>query len=879
MSAKWQRSKAWEREALRGPALTPLRWVLHALSTISLAVVLLSGIAVYSALASVPIGLIARLPTYAIYAASLVAAIAAVEMLGLLGLSGALRALGRRWRIGIMSAGSAVLAAGAVWGWMELVWPHLRYDFGTGEGLMLFSSFIEANESRTLRRLPAFEMTELEFYAWWPMRAMLLLFVCNMVVATIRRIEFRFVNLGVLTVHTGIVVIALGSVYYGSVKQEGDTLLLAGPPGPDGAPSPGPWQTIYYDSIDTALHVRATGESWLQLPLRGVPRYNPYNLGVTPGTTAWGQIGAPIHLPEDGGRTLDIGVPEIPSASGASGLELRVVGYAPYVETELLTDWVRAGPDPTSRARAAGRINPLREIAIVGSSGPLSFFMLPERPRHRVIRGQELEVEYLLDPTGERVEALSTPLEPGTLHAAIVEVPEAGFREVIPLVTEDGALGAPVRLGESGYTVELVEVLPEPELPLVTPGFEGASSSLIKLRVTPPEGDGYVRWVHHRFPEIAQDFVGEGVGPDGRPERRAAEPDLRVTHLDASKVHLFLCEREDGRVVPIVREPGGEVRRLDPVGPGGEVVDQLTGLRFELGQRWAHAEPFRRPVPVPEHQREKDQIGTHDRAAIAVEVTFASTPGWKRIVWLPFVRYLDQQSDQGTTMVELPDGRRVGLAFGRRWHRMPGFALRLEDFEMVSYEHRGAPRDYRSTVGVRPTMQPVDRFAIFQGPIRGLIPPGLTERTVEFEPYSHVTKLNAPLRAPYNIYDDSRGMLASLVGRLGSGLNPHQFKLAQSGWDRETWERTQAAVDDGQMERPFARFTILHVGNNAGIHVIALGGVLMGVGIPWAFYIKPWILRRRKRHVQRELARRGLGTSVDRVTDDQPRAVPAGAGS
>jgi hypothetical protein len=55
--------------------------------------------------------------------------------------------------------------------------------------------------------------------------------------------------------------------------------------------------------------------------------------------------------------------------------------------------------------------------------------------------------------------------------------------------------------------------------------------------------------------------------------------------------------------------------------------------------------------------------------------------------------------------------------------------------------------------------------------------------------------------------------------------------------------------------RPVSRWTILGVGNNPGIYVIATGAVMMGVGIPWAFYIKPLLVRREKKKIQERLAR------------------------
>ena len=33
-----------------------------------------------------------------------------------------------------------------------------------------------------------------------------------------------------------------------------------------------------------------------------------------------------------------------------------------------------------------------------------------------------------------------------------------------------------------------------------------------------------------------------------------------------------------------------------------------------------------------------------------------------------------------------------------------------------------------------------------------------------------------------------------------------------------------------------------------------LGGVLMGLDTPWAFYVKPWLMRRRKLRIQEQLA-------------------------
>ncbi|MEO0630177.1 MAG: hypothetical protein AAFY46_05555, partial [Planctomycetota bacterium] len=135
--------------------------------------------------------------------------------------------------------------------------------------------------------------------------------------------------------------------------------------------------------------------------------------------------------------------------------------------------------------------------------------------------------------------------------------------------------------------------------------------------------------------------------------------------------------------------------------------------------------------------------------------------------------------------------------------------------------------------------------------------------------YDHVTKLNAPLKAPF-LWSDDRGVVSNVAGELVSHLSPYQFKFSQAGWDRSGWEETQAEVDAGLRERPTVRFTILGVGNNPGIHVIALGGILMGVGIPWAFYVKPWLVKRRKQKIHDERAQRKRTAEPKPVTAPEP---------
>lgn len=874
MSAKWRRSQAWDHANIPGWAW-PVKLVLRAFSSIWLAVALLTIVALYGVVASVPIGMLAKIPTYGVYALTLLGAIAAAGGLPAAAVWVALRKSAAPARF---VAGFAVLGAGSiagVWAWARYAWPALHYDPATGRGLMLWAEFVSRTSAITVRRLPGLEMSELEFYGWWPLRVVLLLFVVNMIVATVRRIEFNFKNLGVLTVHTGIVTIALGSVYYNGLKQEGDTILRAGPPDEKtGVLSQGPAQRYFYDNTRVSLYVRQTAPQFReaeQRPLSGVPRYNDYNLAAVAGESAWDT--AKVKRPWETGEARELSVPVIASPLGRvdPDIGLRLVGYASYAEGRR--DWIRVDPKTMTALAPGERLRPLRMVELISEvpddegklpDGPVFVYTLaPTAPKERSSVHPMLAVEYTLGGGGPakgagsggmpetRWRDLAEPLPPNSLHGLVIEVPTA--TGVVRRVAGVRA-GDRIEFEAAGgkWVVEVSQIEAEPPFPIITEGYREASSSVAILKITPPEGSSvgggttFERWVYHRFPEISQDLLGE-LNDRGMPKRTDADPGIRVGLIEADRLNVYFDEPAEGVLRAIVREPGGNVSVFERV-DGDIIKDVVPKISMRVGARWEHAIEVERPVPVPETQREREAIGTHEKAMLAVEVSVPGEgggPGWRQVMWLPFTRYMSLGGDV-SRVVNLPDGRRLELAWGRQQRRFPGFELRLSDFEMIAYDHRGSPRDYQSRVQVSPT--------------------GAADVNAEFSAYEHVTKLNEPLRAPF-MWDEQRGLASNVAGSLARGISPLHFKLSQAGWDRNTWEQTQKMADAGEIAKPYVTFTILGVGNNPGIHIIALGGVLMGVGIPWAFYLKPWLVRREKRRIQAELAagtyrRPGGGTQV-----------------
>jgi len=113
------------------------------------------------------------------------------------------------WLMAILFVYSSIGSAG-------IVYP----DFAAGNA-NIFSAENWAHDQ--LRQWRGLEMTEFEWFHWWPFDLMMILLAVNLVVTTVRRIPFKPVNYGVWGIHTGIIVLIVGSFIYFGVKVEGDT--------------------------------------------------------------------------------------------------------------------------------------------------------------------------------------------------------------------------------------------------------------------------------------------------------------------------------------------------------------------------------------------------------------------------------------------------------------------------------------------------------------------------------------------------------------------------------------------------------------------------------------------------------------------------------
>lgn len=789
MSAKWRRVKAWDQKNLTG-GLAPLRWILTSFSSVTQAVILLVLIALYGALASIPIGLWAMIPTKLFEGFTLVLMVAlnvaAAEWI----LGAAIKGrTTREWTFAMRLVIGLLIALVAARLWYFAIWPMIRYEpaiAATGapaHGVRFFAAFVDQYKGTVLRQLPSWEMSEIEFYAWWPFKTILIIFVLNMVTATIRRIEFTFLNIGVLTVHTGIVLISLGSIFYQRGKVEGDIRLVRNQPP----------KNVFYDAIIPAVYAwrrdDPQGRLFVQ-QLQGLSRYND----ATAGTPYAPNVA--MHAQKEFGEIFPPSV------------KIDVVGVIPYGVQQ--PTWVDGG----------SQVNPSIKVhldvdAPDGRSHQWDQRLIGGMMQDHSIGAAHLPgltMEHLVRPSAARMADLSAAFPGEGDHAMIVRVPGSNFEQVFLIQP-----GTVIGVGDTGWKIEIQKIEAADEgLALVSTGYRGAASSRANVKVTAPDGHTFNRSVLHQYPELTQDFL---PGPSGQPPRRVApDASIELVYLDAGQTYLWIMQEDPATPAfrVIQRVPGGQ-RQEFRVGDGDSIVGELEGtkMRFSFNDFWANTTQRLDVVSVPAVEQERAARGTFFRAFLDVEVSVVRADGTKTTLqrWLPFNQYLDRDYEfLRTENVDLPEVGRISLAFGRLRRELPGFGLALKDFKMVPYPGTETPRDYMSTVQIF--------FLDEDQPVQ-----------------EHITQLNHPYiyRRPFE-WADQRNFAFNSLGWIGSKIVPEQYKFSQAGWD--------------PMKQ---NFTVLGVGNNPGIYVIAFGAILIGLGIPWAFYVKPAIIRRRKRIIQDQL--------------------------
>ncbi|MCH7720622.1 MAG: hypothetical protein IH988_06480 [Planctomycetes bacterium] len=724
------------------------------------------------------------------------------------------------------------------------------------------------------------DLTEMEAFRWWPFNLLIGLLCATLIVVTLKRIPLNRIKFGVWMIHTGIITLACGSVYYFSTKIEGDAPVFRRRavirlPGSD----------------ETAtLLIRPGAQVTLG---SGATTYQVAVFDIIPDYTLLSEA----HKGEEA-YTVQLSI-TTPTDQFVRQLH---AGYPQYTEDVVLGQ---------GRAiKAIGRKLVDEELDIRLEYEPQEFLYLQDsfalyvrgtgeaEWTERPIEGMPRYHERIGSPTdvwwsSPHVNPVSLPIAAGTEKDALdgYDVLVTGFlpyavastrwvgggeqlNPVVGIRVDDGhqvgrefELAALIpqmsSIGNGLYAFRWVESLADLErlarpandrliirIPDTDIEFDAEIPDSFGADVEPPwneiAGTDYAYRVRNiirglevrgRRVDVATVNIRSG---DREFTRMAANP-LDATK-DMAKDHQFqppdpgiemVLEAGSGNnaLVTIVAgpEPVG-LRVLYPTGEEayrhqqatiGEPVQLAAESRITLTRMFSHAVTEERPEVVHTQQRRTAMGGFF--SMVQVKLT---KDNFSRSLWLKFSRYAlanRQYEVPGrmfyrTEHVQLANGESVELMFSRERMRLPTPVV-LDDFQLLT--HTGGFTG--STNTVRDFVSTV-RFASDEAP------DGWAERM----------------------------MVASNSPSENNGL----------WYFQSTWDPPLRSTREDNLSKAGMNYTGLGIGNRNGVHIQLAGTALAVLGMIYTFYVKPMIIRRRMTEAQRGM--RSATTVEEAIEEPQP---------
>jgi hypothetical protein len=273
-----------------------------------------------------------------------------------------------------------------------------------------------------IRQWRVFEMTEFEWFHTWFFVALCAALCINLTLATLLRIPFNALKAGVWMIHSGIIMLAVGSVIYFATKIEGDApvirrqiVVTLHDGGSASMPAlPGVKKTIETDAgpmelevvsvlpqyelltgefageIDFAVSVRvrpADGPEFVRQLLAKHPQFTEDSIAVDPATNNGRPMQRVRNLEEFGGRSLvredlQMKMDYLPQDSfwirDSWALHLREVGTEEWIERPIRTlprynDYIPAIEDIWATIGSRYPIQPLSvSVPAVADNDPLA---------------------------------------------------------------------------------------------------------------------------------------------------------------------------------------------------------------------------------------------------------------------------------------------------------------------------------------------------------------------------------------------------------------------------------------------------------------------------------------------------------------------------
>ncbi|MEM1164885.1 MAG: hypothetical protein AAGI30_01195 [Planctomycetota bacterium] len=617
-----------------------------------------------------------------------------------------------------------------------------------------------AMEHLMVRQLPAFELTEYEWFHTNTFIGLCALLCVNLTVTTLRRIPFNLLKLGPWMIHSGVIVLALGSVVYFSQKVEGDTYILK-------------------RSVSVGLEGSA-GSTFPALPGNTAiieSASGPYRVTVSSIDPEW-----PILSGDDQGKTAYAVTLRIEPPGGEAFFRQMLDGFPQYTEDLVFVP----GMNPPMQ-----RVKKLEEYggaALVDESLSAELALMPQRTfaikDTAALHWRAVPTDAPAHGAWNQLPIDRLPRYNDYASDAASLWPASGVNDALgrTLSVDAGSIdGVPIRIeGYLEYAALESRMADGGEVldPTLTVDItdDPARSRERPLRAF-HEDESTTAAGLVGFSWVEDEFALEQVRamPEGGPRVRfVAGPGVG----DAGLVLMSRIESEDGAMSVVERS----LAMGEPVALGGNFVMTATSLveRPVVQERALIIPPRRRDRDV-----ERQRLLSMVRAVVGTGADATR-------VWLAYHQYPFPSGDEAAlglglyqpTRLTLPDGRDVEVMFSRQTRELPDPVV-LNDFELTTH------------VG------------------------GFTGSVASIRDWtSHVV---------FGAGDEAAS--ASIATNRPAEHGGLWF--FQAYWD---------APREGSAG---LNYTGLGVTNREGVYTMLAGSCLTVLGLIYAFYVKPMIIRRR----------------------------------
>ncbi|MBG80714.1 MAG: hypothetical protein CMJ39_08420 [Phycisphaerae bacterium] len=745
-------------------------------------------------------------------------------------------------------------------------------------GLPLQFAIWEPGAWTAVRTWRIFEMTEYEWFNWWPFIVLNALTCLAIIVTTLRKIPFSVLNLGVWMVHTGLIIMALGCVFYFATKIEGDVPLARGrvliqapgiepismrtrpgssievttPSGPYRFQIIGTdpnWELLSGEDVGkkayaVKLMIQTPREQFIRQVLAGYPEYTEDMVQSNDPQQPWAR-----SIKQNGtalvDETLEVTLqPEIQNrfwVMNSAAIYVREVMPGPNGRTVPLTRWIERPIEGLPRYREYIQFKEdvwLPEGNDAVDTGSL-LLEIPSVDEKDPIRSMDLQVTSYLPYAG--LESRDTPGGTVLNPVANLSLDTSNGRSVKHRMfafdenptSPDPTLMRFIWVGEE----DEMDALLNPEGPRLQFGVP-AADVMVEVPIT-----GYVEL----DPDTPWTAI-EGTDYSFRVRRVDNDIQIRGRSLDMARVELRNSNRSWLRWAFDNPSMNGDFELDGPTDhqvAADRVVDESINTTYLA--------PVGPPAPVT-------LVAGPGESQLRLVSTLS--PGPPQVSDVTVGEPLELGPDVAMTVgtydsrMQMEQRPRVVATRARQPRaggqlsmikvRMPGEAGQSSRSAWLSYHHYPFENDldllhrfrYQPTLMTLPDGRMIELlYSRRSAPL-----PSNVELT-GFDVQSHVGGFTGEVSSVLNWisnirFEDESGEQLAAVS-VNDPKERHGYWYFQAQWDPP-----EQATGAGQMGSPGLNYTILGVGNRNGVWTMLFGSVLSVIGMLYAFYVKPMIRRR-----------------------------------